>query len=217
MLRYALGATMLLLMSCCPVQQNTRPAVAVLNAPSENRVTGLADEFVAGLVKQAEAASFRLSGQSALRYQETHRDISGSRAPLQAAFAARSQGAQYAVMLGFDAKKTVTDAEIVNDRLELSLKVSGQLRATIVSAQGADVLGTFSSAPFTKRQLEIYPFSEDPATPEGKAKLERLTAEALDDPLSAFSGANFEDALADLAQPVASELARLVTASTQPR
>lgn len=215
MLRATLVATFLFLVSCCPVQQNAVPTVAVLNAPSENSIVGLAEQFQTDLSNQAAALAFGLSSRNALRYQETHRGMSGSRAPMQAAFAARSQGALYAVMLGFDAQKVISDTTIIGDRLEIDLKLSGRLKATIVSAQGADVLGTFSSPTFTKRGLEVYTLSADPNTPEGKAEQDRLTAEALDDSLSAFSGSNFETALNDLAQPVASELARLVTASAQ--
>lgn len=215
MFRYGLLILLASLIGCCPVQQNAAPPVAILNAPNENSIVGLAEQFQSGLLKQPEAAAFRLSSRNALRYHETHRDMSGSRAPLQAAFSARSQGALYAVMLGFDAQKVVTNSELLDGRLELSLRVTGQLKATIVSASGADVLGTFSSPTFTKKQLEIYTFTLDPNTAKGKAELDRLTEEARDDPLSAFSGANFEDALKDLAQPVATELARLVTASAQ--
>jgi len=215
MVRTVLIAVFLFLVSCCPVQQNAAPKVAVLNAPSENSIVGLAEQFQTDLVKQPEAVSFGLSSRGALRYQETHRGMSGSRAPMQAAFSARSQGALYAVMLGFDADKTVTDSELIDNRLEITLKVTGQLKATIVSAREARVLGTFSSPTFTKNQREIYTFDLDPESAEGRAKLKELRQEALDDPLSAFSGANFEDALEDLAQPVAAELARLVTASAQ--
>ena len=215
MLRYALLTLFLVLVGCCPVQQNAVPTVAVLNAPSENSVLGLAEQFERSLVKQPEAIAFGLSSRDALRYQETHRGMSGSRAPMQAAFSARSQGALYAVMLGFDTQSVVTDIELIGERLEIHLELSGQLEATIVGAQGADVLGTFRSPTFTRRGLETHSFKVDPNTAEGKAELDSLKAEALDDPLAAFSGANFEDALKDLSQPVAAELARLVTASAQ--
>jgi hypothetical protein len=95
-----IASLMLLMVGCVPGVRDTRPKVALINAPTEYRVTGLAEDLET-LVKE-QPTTFGFSRASALRFQESSRDMYGSRAPLQAAFIARSQGAVYAVMVGFE-------------------------------------------------------------------------------------------------------------------
>ena len=202
----------LLLGGCIPVQYDFRPKLALLNGPTEARLDGLAQAFQAQL--EPRLAGYGYSPSAAMRYQERARDMGGSRARMQAAFSASARGARYALLVGFDAHKVVTDAYIVGRELELTLRATGRLKTSIIRAEDARMFGTFSSAPFTERQRKVYPFPFDPETPEGKVQLKRLKRQALDEPLKAFSGTHFERELGLLADPVAAELTRLLDEPT---
>lgn len=88
---------LLLLSACVPAVVDPRPVVAVINAPTEWRITPLAGELEALL--SAEESAFRFAFSELLRFQEQRRDMYDSRAPLQAAFMAQVFGADLALMV----------------------------------------------------------------------------------------------------------------------
>ena len=91
--------TFVLLTGCVPQLEDTGPSVALINAPAEGRISGLADKLESRLTQQGPLA-YDFTSSSRVRFGETHRDMSGSRAALQAAFIARTYGAEWAVMIG---------------------------------------------------------------------------------------------------------------------
>lgn len=210
----AVGLLCGFLSACLPVQSETAPSIALLNGPSEYRVTGLAEHFETVLKARPQASQYRFSPSPALRYQETHRNLYGSRAPLQAAFAARSQGATHAVLVGIQADTILVDTGLKEGGLEVEIIVSGEARASIIEAATATQLGTFSSPPVAFRLVETVAFSlpegVDPESAEGERRIEQRAQEVKADVELRFTG-DLEAPLDDLATPVVLELARLVS------
>lgn len=89
-----------LLASCAPAFQDGRQAVVLINAPTEHRVFGLAEEFQALLERDPASSLYRFAFPASVRFQETHRDMFGNRALRQAAFIARNLSGRYAVLVG---------------------------------------------------------------------------------------------------------------------
>ena len=104
MKRLIVWLSLLALTACVPADQTARPQIAVVNAPTDLRFPGLADAFAATLEKKV-GRTFSFSPAATLRFQETHNDMFGDRAPLRTALIARSQGAAYAVMVGLRGTK----------------------------------------------------------------------------------------------------------------
>ncbi len=203
------------LTACVPVVQDTRPKVAFINAPTESRVNGLA-ETLETLVKTRETA-FGFSRSSALRFQETHRDMVGSRAPLQAAFAARSQGAVYAVMVAFENNGEVVRSSLNGDRVDITLRLDGRAVASIVDPVSADILARFESRQIKVEQYETVtlalPEGLSPLDPRARAFLEQGVEDAKDRALERFLEENAKVPLDELAPPLADELTRLITSA----
>jgi hypothetical protein len=99
LLRIPLLMVFMLLAGCVPQIEDAGPSVALINAPAEGRITGLADTLEARLLQNG-ALGYSFTASSKVRFGETHRDMGGSRAALQAAFIARAYGAELAVMIG---------------------------------------------------------------------------------------------------------------------
>lgn len=215
---YLAGLVLLffVLSGCVPAVGDTRPKVAFVNAPTENRVKGLAENLVSSL--QGQETPFGFSRSSALRFQETHRDMYGSRAPLQAAFIARSQGAAYAVMVGFENDGEIVRASLDGNKLELTLRLDGFARASIVDPITAEVLATFDSSKVTAKQYETVtlalPEGVGPLDPRAQAILRQEAETEKEGALERFLEENAKVPLSEIAQPLADELSRLVITAT---
>jgi hypothetical protein len=200
------------LVACVPALRDTRPKVAFVNAPTDKRVTGLA-ETLETLIK-VQTTPFGFSRSSALRFQETHRDMYGSRAPLQAAFIARSQGALYAVMIGFENDGDVLRLGLNADRIELTLKLDGYTRASIVDPTSAEVLATFDSSTVTAETHEVVtlalPQGITPLDPKAKPYIEQQVRRAKERALEQFLSDNAEKVVGELTQPLIDELSRRI-------
>jgi hypothetical protein len=200
--------------SCVPAVQDTRPKVAFLNAPTQYRVSGLAQKLES-LVKE-QPTTFGFTRSPALRYQETHRDMYGSRAALQAAFAARSQGSVYAVMVGFENEGDVVRSNLNGTKLELTLSLKGQAVASIVDPTTAEVLGTFESSEVTAKVYETVtldlPEGLSPLDPRAQPILEQQAQDAKERALGRFLDEYAKEPLGELVSPLTSELSRLVPA-----
>jgi hypothetical protein len=214
---YLLGLMVLLaLTSCVPVVQDTRPKVAFINAPTESRVNGLAVTLETFIKKQETLFGF--SRSSALRFQETHREMGGSRAALQAAFIARSQGAVYAVMVGFDNDGEVVRSSLNGNKIEITLRLNGRARASIVDPTTAEILATFDSSEITAEQDEVVtlvlPEGLSPLDPRAQSLIEQQVEDAKERALGRFLDEKAMDVLGDVTQPLTDELTTLVTTAT---
>jgi hypothetical protein len=202
--------------SCVPVVQDTRPKVAFLNAPTEYRVLGLAEELES-LIRE-ELTTFGFTRSSPLRYQESHRDMYGSRAALQAAFVARSQGSAYAVMVGFENDGDAVRTSLNGIKLELTLNLKGRAVASIVDPETAKILGTFESSEINAKVYQTVtldlPEGLSPLDPRARAILEQQAEDAKRRALERFLDENAREPLGELVSPLARELSRLLPAAT---
>lgn len=145
------------LAACAPTTQDggspTTPQIAIVNAPTEARIAGLAEALQQNL--SAYAQDYGFIRPNRLRWQESHRDMYGSRAPLQAAFIARATGAEATVMVGVVGNGLqLVSYQLVRDRLFLDFVLSGTLRVGLVDPKTADIVFSASSQPFTARVTE---------------------------------------------------------------
>jgi hypothetical protein len=204
------------LTACVPAAYDTRPKVAFVNAPTENRVNGLAETLESTIKK--EETTFGFSRSSALRFQETHRDMFGSRAALQAAFIARSQGALYAVMVGFDNEGDVVRTSLNGNKVEVTLRLKGRASASIVDPMSADILATFESSEVDAEQHEVVtlalPDGISPLDPRARPFIEQGVEDAKERALERFLEDNAKVPLDDIAQPLTGELTRLIPATS---
>jgi hypothetical protein len=146
---------------------------------------------------QNQETPFGFSRSSALRFQETHRDIFGSRAALQAAFIARSQGAVYAVMVGFDNEGDVVRTSLNGNKVEVTLRLKGRASASIVDPTSAEVLATFESSEVDAEQHEVVTL----ALPEGITPLDPRARPFIEQGV-------------EIAQPLSDALMRLVSVTS---
>ncbi len=183
------------LAACVPAvttAEPDKPTVALINAPTELRVDVLADELELALRADPASAAYDFSRSFSVRFQETHRDMYRSRAPLQAAFIARVLGADYAVMIAaplYEREVKLLDFPFAGKR---KINITVELQAQIVDPETALVLASFRSPEIRTLRIE-------------SVDLPLLSKE--DDP--DFERAR-EEALQDLAMPLATELAILV-------
>jgi hypothetical protein len=210
------SVVLFVLTGCVPALRDTRPKVAFINAPTESRVAGLAGGLET-LVKE-QPTTFGFSRASAIRFQESARDMYGSRAPLQAAFIARSQGAVYAVMVGFENEGEVVRSGIDGTRLELTLNLKGRARASIVDPVTAEVLATFVSTEVVAKEYETItldlPEGLSLLDPSARAILEQQAEDAKERVLQRFLEDNARQPLGELVVPLTNELTMLTAAST---
>lgn len=216
-MRYiAMTIVLVALVACVPALQDTRPKVAFVNAPTQYRVAGLAETLESTL--RENETPFGFSRSSALRFQETHRDMFGSRATLQAAFIARSQGALYAVMVSFENDGDVVRASLSGTKAEITLRLDGRAVASIVDPTTAEVLASFRSSDITAEQYETVtldlPDGVSITDPRARALLEQSLEDAKDRALERFLEENAKEPVDELAQPLADELGKLVTTAT---
>jgi hypothetical protein len=213
---FLLFVVSLVLTACVPAVRDTRPKVAFINAPTESRVSGLAEDLE-GFVKE-QPTTFGFSRSSAIRFQESSRDMYGSRAPLQAAFIARSQGAVYAVMVGFENEGEVVRSSLDETRLELTLSLKGRAKASIVDPTTAEVLATFVSSEVVARQYQTVtldlPEGLSPLDPRARSILEGQADDAKERALERFLEDNARQPLSELVVPLTNELTTLTAALT---
>lgn len=186
--------TMVLLAACAPAAQTSnKAAVAVINAPTESRVSGLADQFETVLNQDPASSAFSYCSNGAVRFQEAHRDMHGSGAALQAAFIARNLGCREALMIGAPTYQREVSENQGLFKKQRQVTTTVQLQALVVDPASAKVIATYTSKTYKKVRLE----------PMGKT----LVAKADDPDLLASRQA----ALEELKGPVAAELAKLVS------
>lgn len=152
-MKQAVAVVMLMVLaSCAPtVQEDGSLQVALVNSPAEQRVS-----FLAGALQQAvgevpSCCDFGFVRPTPIRFQETHRDMYGSRAAPQSASLARNLGAEVAVMTSAPLFERTVES------FEGGSEVSGvvQLQARAIDAETGESLGTVGSLTFRgSRQID---------------------------------------------------------------
>lgn len=159
---FLLALFVLLLSACVPqTQSDTGPSVVVVGAPTEYRVEGLADRFQTQLGRSSAPRAYSLVDRSRTSFQETHRDMAGSRAALQAAFTARAFGAEYAVMIAVPVFEREVDEFRVFGTLKREISTKVQLLAVIVDAVTAEPISTYMSGVYQGYRVETVPEDEE--------------------------------------------------------
>jgi hypothetical protein len=151
MIRLPVLALLLLTLSACvPAVPDPRPAVAVINAPAEWRITPLAEELEVLLRAEPAAAAFRFVFSEPLRFQEERRDMYGARAPLQAAFMAQVFGAEMALMVAAPRYERVVEPLFGN---LVRVLVEVQVEVSLVDPDTAAVVASYRSSPVRLEEL----------------------------------------------------------------
>ncbi|MEX2535831.1 MAG: hypothetical protein WD273_09575 [Trueperaceae bacterium] len=159
--RYWLSCVLIgLLASCVPALEDETAGtqVALINAPAGVRVSFIADALQEQVLEVAGCCEFSFTRSQPVRFQETHRDMFGSRAAPQSASLARNLGAQLAVMAGAPLfERTVNSADGGRE-----IHGSVELRAIVIDAASARQLATVGSLTFTASRFA----SENEPLPE---------------------------------------------------
>ncbi|MGL4609847.1 MAG: hypothetical protein ACRCYY_09205 [Trueperaceae bacterium] len=152
--------------ACVPQTQentteNTTSSIVIINAPTDIRAEGVADKLQTALQAHSAAGSYDFVSRSRVEFQETHRDMAGSRAPLQAAYIARTFGAEYAVIVAAPVFEREVEEITFQRSLRREVETEVQLEARIIDPVTAEVLSTYTSAVYTGFRVERFTEGED--------------------------------------------------------
>ena len=127
------------LAACAPGAEESRPVVALMNAPAEATAPGAA-ETVQDRLQGDLSRSFDMVSAFTMRFLESHTDLFRDRAAPSAARIARDQSADLAVMIG----APVLEREVTLSRDEASrrIDVSIALEAQVVDPNTEAVVQT---------------------------------------------------------------------------
>jgi hypothetical protein len=159
---FLLLLTGLVVTACVPqTQADSRPSVAVVGAPADFRVEGLADKFQAQLERSSAPNVYSFVSRNRTSFQETHRDMAGSRAPLQAAFTARAFGAEYAVMIAAPVFEREVDEFTAFGTRKREITTEVQLEAVVIDPVTSEPLSTYTSRVYQGYRVETVPDDEE--------------------------------------------------------
>lgn len=176
----------LALAACAPsARDETRPLVAIMNAPAQSAVRGAA-EIVQDVLFADEGRTFDLVSSFTMRFLESHTDLFHSQAAPSAARIARNQGADLAVMVG--APVLERDVSLSRDEASRLVDVSLALEAQVVDPETAAVVQTLRTRTHQGSRVE----ANDVPLPDPS---DDITVQAL-----------LEDAAPELARSLAAEL-----------
>lgn len=176
----------LALVACAPsARDETRPLVAIMNAPAQSAVRGAA-EIVQDVLFADEGRTFDLVSSFTMRFLESHTDLFHSQAAPSAARIARNQGADLAVMVG--APVLERDVSLSRDEASRRVDVSLALEAQVVDPETAAVVQTLRTRTHQGSRVE----ANDVPLPDPS---DDITVQAL-----------LEDAAPELARSLAAEL-----------
>lgn len=176
----------LALAACAPsARDETRPLVAIMNAPAQSAVRGAA-EIVQDVLFADEGRTFDLVSSFTMRFLESHTDLFHSQAAPSAARIARNQGADLAVMVG--APVLERDVSLSRDEASRRVDVSLALEAQVVDPETAAVVQTLRTRTHQGSRVE----ANDVPLPDPS---DDITVQAL-----------LEDAAPELARSLAAEL-----------
>lgn len=173
-----LAALTLLLTACAPTsagEEEISPIVAIINAPAEARVSTLADSLERRIREVPSCCAFSFVRSQPVRFQETHRDMFGSRAVPQALSLAENLSARLAVMAS--APRFERNVETHGDHREVSGEV--QVRAVLFDVETGERLATVGSLTFRGSRTadadgDLPEIEEDPI-------MQQLTEQAAED------------------------------------
>jgi hypothetical protein len=172
--------------ACAPsARDETRPLVAIMNAPAQSAVRGAA-EIVQDVLFADEGRTFDLVSSFTMRFLESHTDLFHSQAAPSAARIARNQGADLAVMVG--APVLERDVSLSRDEASRRVDVSLALEAQVVDPETAAVVQTLRTRTHQGSRVE----ANDVPLPDPS---DDITVQAL-----------LEDAAPELARSLAAEL-----------
>jgi hypothetical protein len=179
-IRYRLAVIVVALLSACaPItaeQTGDQPRVALVNAPAEQRVSILADLLTAEMSGVRGCCAFEFVRSSPLRFQETHRDMFGSRAAPQAASIARNLGAEFAVMAAAPVFERTVERFDDGSR---DVRGSVRVRAVVLDPETAEQLAAVGS--FTFRDARSLGADEPLPEPDEDPLMIVLTEQAAAD------------------------------------
>jgi hypothetical protein len=176
-------ALVTLVLAACmpPTQTDAGPSVAVINAPTDFRVEGLADKLQTELRRNSAPNVYSFVSRNRVEFQETHRDMAGSRSPLQAAFIARAFGAEYAVTIGAPVFEREVDEFTFFGTLKREITTEVQLEAIIIDPVTAESFATYTSGVYRGFRVETVPEDEELVAesedPDLQAEIERALNE----------------------------------------
>src|SRR5690606_23830944 len=146
--------TALALAACAPsARDESRPVVAIMNAPAQSAVRGAA-EIVHEVLLDDEGRSFDLVSSFTMRFLESHTDLFHSRAAPSAARIARNQGAHLAVMVG--APVLQREVSLSRDERSRRVDVSLALEAQVVDPETAAVVQTLRTRTHQRPRAEAH-------------------------------------------------------------
>jgi hypothetical protein len=159
---FLLVTLVLLLNACVPqTQGDAGPSVAVVGAPADFRVEGLADKFQTELERNSAPGVYGFVSRNRVAFQETHRDMAGSRGALQAAFIARAFGAEYSVMIAAPVFEREVDEFTAFGTRKREIATKVQLGAVIIDPVSAEPVSTYTSSVYQGFRVESVPEDEE--------------------------------------------------------
>ena len=178
-------------LGACVPQVNTFTQVALINAPENNKVEGLAAQLESSLKRNLAPGEVGFVPASRVRYQERARDLRGSQVVSQGAIVARVFGAEYSALISAPVyDRTVFTFRAFNaDKRSVTTQL--QLEVILVDAASADVTATYTSGLYVNTRLEST--EEELPDKEDDPSLEKL----------------LEKALGDITRPLATDLAAI--------
>ncbi len=134
----------ILFTACIPQSQSSAYQVAVINAPTEARVVGLAERLEASLASNAYSG---FTSSQRLRFIERSREMHSYRAVLSSAQIARTVGAEYALFVGAPVyERQIEEITPVGSLIKvLHISTKLQLEAVIVDPVTAKEIARYSS------------------------------------------------------------------------
>ena len=145
---------LLVLLTACVPQVELGPRAIVVGGPTEYRAAGLADIFQIELRAISSPAELGFVSRGATAFQETHRDMYGSRAARQTAIIARSVGAEMAVLVGAPILRRSV-SEVRGGTPKRIVNTAVQIRVFLLDPMTSDLIATYDSRRYDTVRLEV--------------------------------------------------------------
>jgi len=168
----------LILFSGCVPQSQNKYQVAVINAPAEARVSGLAEKLEKSLARNGYSD---FTDSSRVRFLERNREMHGYRAVLASAQLARAVGAEYAVYVGAPVFERVVKEIVPNNSFLRVLHISSrlQLKAVIVDPASGEIVSQYQSNEYFAER--IVPVDSKVPPKDADPDIQALIQSALND------------------------------------
>ena len=165
------------LLTACVPQLELGPRAIVVGGPTEYRAAGLADLFQTELRAVSSPAELGFVGRGSTAFQETHRDMYGSRAARQTAIIARSVGAEMAVLVGAPILSRSV-SEVRGGAPKRIVNTAVQIRVFLIDPTTTELIATYDSRRYDALRLEVnQDLVDEDKDPDLSASLLRATRE----------------------------------------